>query len=108
MARGFVATVAIAAAAVTVGTYVQFDAASAPRAEAWKWFAQWLVPADPFAIPPGDGMGSFQSARLLVSCVSSYPHVLLAVTAFGVAFLLAIREPVEPRPDPVARVHGRG
>jgi hypothetical protein len=34
---------------------------------------------------------SFHSARGVIFFVSSYPHVLLAVAAFGVAFLLAGR-----------------
>ncbi|MFC4021457.1 hypothetical protein ACFOW4_26440 [Micromonospora sp. GCM10011542] len=91
LVRGLLATVLVAAVAVTAGTFVQFDSSAAPRAEAWTWFAQWLVPADPFTTPFDAGAGSFQSARGLVFLVSSYPHVLLAVAAFGVAFLLAPR-----------------
>ncbi|MER7475281.1 hypothetical protein [Micromonospora sp. NPDC000018] len=93
MARGLLAAVTIAAVAVTAGTFVQFDSSTAPRIEAWKWFAQWLVPPNPFETAVDEGADSFHSARGLVYFVSSYPHVLLAVAAFGVAFLLAAKPP---------------
>jgi hypothetical protein len=96
---GFVATITVAATAVTAGTFVQFGASTTPRTEAWKWFVQWLVPPDPFSIASDEGADSFHSARDLISFVSSYPHVLLAAAAFGVAFLLATRERVDTPPD---------
>ncbi|SCL67147.1 hypothetical protein GA0070606_4488 [Micromonospora citrea] len=88
---GFLGAVTVAAVAVTAGTFVQFDSATAPRTEAWKWFAQWLVPSHPFETAFDAGGDSFHSARGVIFFVSSYPHVLLAVAAFGVAFLLAGR-----------------
>jgi hypothetical protein len=80
--------VSVAGLAVTAGTFVQFGPSTAPRSQAWKWFAQWLVPPRPFETAIDEGAYSFHSARMIVTFVSSYPHVLLAVAAFGVAFLL--------------------
>jgi hypothetical protein len=82
-------TALIAALAVTAATFVQFGASTAPRSQAWKWFAQWLVPPHPFDTAVDEGADSFHSARGIWSFLSSYPHVLLAIAAFGVAFLLA-------------------
>jgi hypothetical protein len=79
----------IAGLAVTVATFVQFGPSTAPRTEMWKWFAQWLVPPHPFESAVDTGAASFHSARNIYYFVSSYPHVLLAVAAFGVAFLVA-------------------
>ncbi|GAA0909502.1 hypothetical protein [Virgisporangium aurantiacum] len=79
----------IAALAVTAATFVQFGSSTAPRSQAWKWFAQWLVPPQPFESATDEGAHSFHSARGIWSFLSSYPHVLLAVAAFGVAFLMA-------------------
>ncbi|SBT43118.1 hypothetical protein [Micromonospora auratinigra] len=91
LVHGLLATVLVSAVAVTAATFAQFDAGTAPRAEAWKWFPQWLVPANPFETSPDEGALSFHSARAVIFFVSSYPHVLLAVTAFGAAYLLATR-----------------
>ncbi|MGW4497727.1 hypothetical protein ACWENR_03790 [Micromonospora sp. NPDC004336] len=88
---GFLGAVTVAAVAVTAGTFAQFGSATAPRTEAWKWFVQWLVPSHPFETAVDAGADSFHSARGVIFFVSSYPHVLLAVAAFGVAFLLAGR-----------------
>lgn len=77
--------------AVIAGTFVQFDSSTAPRTEVWKWFPQWFVPPDPFVSAADEGAASFHGARLIPFFVSSYPHVLLAIAAFGVAFLLANR-----------------
>jgi hypothetical protein len=82
-------TALIAAVAVTAATFVQFGASTAPRSQAWMWFAQWLVPPRPFETSGDEGAYSFHSARGIWSFLSSYPHVLLAIAAFGVAFLLA-------------------
>jgi hypothetical protein len=82
-------TVAIAGLAVTAGTFVQFGSDTAPRSQIWKWFAQWLVPPHPFQSAVDEGADSFHSARTIYLFVSSYPHVLLALAAFGVTFLLA-------------------
>lgn len=79
----------IAALAVTAATFVQFGASTAPRSQAWMWFAQWLVPRHPFETSGDAGAYSFHSARDLWGFLTSYPHVLLAVAAFGVAFLMA-------------------
>ena len=100
MVVGLVATITVAAAAVTAGTFVQFGASTAPRTEAWKWFIQWLVPPHPFESAADEGVDSFHTARALISFVSSYPHVLLAAAAFGVAFLSATGEQVDTPPDP--------
>jgi hypothetical protein len=83
---------AIAGLAVTAGTFVQFDPDTAPRSEVWMWFAQWLVPQD-WTDPDlaNQGAYSFYSARGIYEFVSSYPHVLLAIAAFGVTLLLANR-----------------
>jgi hypothetical protein len=86
---GTAVAVAVAGVAVTAATFVQFGAATAPRSEIWKWFAQWLVPPHPFQSAVDEGADSFHSARTIYLFVSSYPHVLLAVAGFGVAFLLA-------------------
>lgn len=82
-------TALIAAVAVTAATFVQFGASTAPRSQVWMWFAQWLVPPHPFETSGDAGAYSFHSARGLWSFLTSYPHVLLAVAAFGVAFLMA-------------------
>lgn len=88
-------TALIAGLAVTAATFVQFGASTAPRSQAWMWFAQWLVPPHPFESASDAGAASFHSARGIWSFLSSYPHVLLAITAFGVAYLLAgNRQPV--------------
>ena len=81
-------TVAVAGLAVTAATFVQFGPGAAPRGEIWKWFAQWLVPPHPFQTAVDEGADSFHSARTIYLFVSSYPHVLLALAGFGVAFLL--------------------
>jgi hypothetical protein len=79
----------IAGLAVTAATFVQFGPSTAPRSQMWLWFAQWLVPPRPFESAVDTGAASFHSARNIYYFVSSYPHVLLAVAAFGVAFLVA-------------------
>ncbi|GIJ43265.1 hypothetical protein Val02_01510 [Virgisporangium aliadipatigenens] len=79
----------VTAIAVTASTLVQFEAGTAPRGEMWKWFAQWMVPRA-FGPPVHDeGAHSFASARMTIGFLDSYPHVLLALAAFGVAYLAA-------------------
>jgi hypothetical protein len=76
--------------AVTASTLVQFEAGTAPRADMWKWFAQWLVPRTMLDGAAADeGAHSFASARMTIGFLDSYPHVLLALAAFGVAYLAA-------------------
>jgi hypothetical protein len=84
-----VAAALIAAVAVTAATFVQFGSSTAPRSQAWIWFAQWLVPPRPFDSSGDEGVASFHSARMIYTFLTTYPHVLLAIAGFGVAFLLA-------------------
>jgi hypothetical protein len=108
IAAGAAIATAVAGVAVTGATFVQFGPSTAPRTELWKWFVQWLVPPDPFQPAVDEGADSFHSARLVQFLVSSYPHALLAVAAFGVAFLLShtrrSRRTVEDAEDTVTGV----
>jgi hypothetical protein len=103
VAAGAATATAATGVAVTVATFVQFGPSTAPRAQLWIWFVQWLVPPDPFQPGADGGADSFHSARLVPFFVSSYPHTLLAVAAFGVAFLLShtgrVRRTVEDAED---------
>jgi hypothetical protein len=85
---GLLATVVSAGIAVTLATFVQFDRGTTPLSQSWLWFAQWLVPSDPFTDPMDGGM-TLHWARDFWGIFGSYPHVLLACSAFGIAFLLA-------------------
>jgi hypothetical protein len=46
---------------------------------------------------------SFATARMTIGFVDSYPHVLLALAAFGIAYLAvsgAADRPAAPEPSP--------
>ncbi len=89
-------TTLVAAVAVTAATFVQFGPSTAPRTEMWKWFGLWLVPRHPSEMRVAEGGDVFQTARLSWFFFGSYPHVLLAIAAFGVAFLMATnRQPAD-------------
>ena len=73
---------------VTIGTLAQFDATGAPRGEAATWFLRWLVPTGG-KWDMGDVRGwEINNAGDTFHLLTSWPHVLLACGAFGMAYLL--------------------
>lgn len=95
--------IAVAGAATVAGTLVQFGPVAAAQSPLW------LVPPHPYRQSGDVGAYSFHSARNVWEFVSSYPHVLLAIAAFGFAFLAARRAAQsQPAPSQPALANGLG
>jgi hypothetical protein len=96
---GLLGAVLATGLAVTVGTFAQFESWSAPRDEMALWFGQWLVPINTFDVDLG-GIDWFGSVRGAPHLLTSWPHVLFACAAFGMAYLLTARPAPATVPAP--------
>jgi hypothetical protein len=86
--------------AFTIGTWLQYGAAVAPRGYAPLWFPAALMPVGWIPLGPFDGPAS---SYVIWSTSAHVPQLLLAMTGLAVGYLAAASAPApQPAPEPAA------